>query len=234
MIVTGKTPYLAVIPARAGSKRVPRKNARVIAGRPLLAWSIEHARRCTTPMRVVVSTDDPELQSLALAAGAEAPMLRPAALATDEAPTEPVLLHVLETTPNISATRHILLLPPTSPVRDDGTIDAAIDLYERSGADSLVSVTEESPLQWAGRPEAPVSLYNISARPRQQSVVEEDRRFRENGSIVITSVAGLRASGNRLCGKIVMFVMQAHEGIDVDNEYDLWLAEQWIRSANAD
>lgn len=234
MIVTDECPYLAVIPARSGSKRVPGKNVRLVAGRPLFAWSIEHVRRCTTSMRVVVSTDDAAIRALALQEGAEVPELRPAHLATDESPTEPVLLHVLDTLPGAAAVHHVVLLPPTSPIRDDGTLDEALRLYRESEADSLVSVTEESPLQWRGTCETPVPLYDIAARPRQQCVAPDLRRFRENGSIVITSADLLRSSGNRLGGRIVMFVMGAHEGIDVDSEYDLWLAEQWLRGAHAD
>lgn len=234
MIVPGGTPYLAVIPARSGSKRVPGKNCRLLGGRPLLTWSVEHVRRCATPMRVVVSTDDARIASIAVEAGAEAPFLRPADLATDEAATEPVLLHALDATPGTSEIRCVVLLPPTSPIRDDGSLDTAVALFERLGADCLVSVTEESPLQWRGSPELPVPLYDIGARPRQQSIAADLRRYRENGSIVISSVRGLRVSNNRLHGRTAMYVMARHEGIDIDSEYDLWLAEQWLRSAHAD
>lgn len=234
MIVTEGSPYLAVIPARAGSKRVPGKNIRPVAGRPLLAWSIEHVRRCTTRMRVLVSTDDPRIRDLALEAGAEVPELRPRSLATDESPTEPAILHALDSLSGGGAIEHVILLPPTSPIRDDGTIDAAVAFYETSHSDCLVSVSQESPLLWRGTPSQPVALYDVSDRPRQQSVAEESRCFRENGSIVITSVPALRKTGNRLGGRAVMYVMNAHEGIDVDSEYDLWLAEQWLRRTHAD
>jgi CMP-N,N'-diacetyllegionaminic acid synthase len=233
MIVTGGTPYLAVVPARGGSKRVPGKNIRPVAGRPLLAWTIEHLRQCATPMQLIISTDDPTIRDAAVAEGIEVPWLRPGELAADESPTEPVLIHALDSLADQADIHHVVLLPPTSPVRDPGSIDAAVALYERSGADSLVSVTEESPLQWRGTEGSPVPLYDLSARPRQQSVAQESRRYRENGSIVITSVEGLRSTKNRLCGDIVMYVMGVHEGIDVDSEYDLWLAEQWLRSTHA-
>jgi CMP-N,N'-diacetyllegionaminic acid synthase len=230
MIVSSGTPYLAVIPARGGSKRVPRKNIREIAGRPMLWWTIDHVRRCATPMRLLVSTDDPDIREVALREGAEVPELRPAHLASDDSPTEPVLLRALETVPGgHESIEHVVLLPPTSPVREVGSIDAAIELYQVSGADSLVSVTEESPLQWQGTPESPLPLYDITARPRQQSIAPALRRFRENGSIVITSTKELCRNGNRLGGRIVMYIMAAHEGIDVDTEYDLWMADQWLR-----
>jgi CMP-N,N'-diacetyllegionaminic acid synthase len=229
MIVSNGTRYLAVVPARGGSKRVPRKNIRHVAGRPLLTWTIDHVRRCATPMRLLVSTDDPEIREIALREGAEVPELRPAHLAADDSPTEPVLLRALETVSDDGAIDHIVLLPPTSPVREEGSIDAAIDFFQTSGADSLVSVTEESPLQWRGSPESPLPLYDITARPRQQSIAPALRRFRENGSIVITSTKELGRNGNRLGGRIVMYIMAAHEGIDIDTEYDLWMADQWLR-----
>ena len=171
------------------------------------------------------------MRKLALADGAEAPFLRPSSLALDESPTEPVLLHALRTAAGTEGIEHVILLPPTSPVRDDGSIDAAVQLYEQSGADSLVSVTEVTPLLWSGTPLGPRPLYDTEQRPRQQSVPELQRRYQENGSIVITSVRGLTETGNRICGRTVMFVMKPHEGIDVDSEYDLWLAGQWIRGA---
>ncbi|MDA8290620.1 MAG: acylneuraminate cytidylyltransferase family protein [Actinomycetota bacterium] len=233
MIVPGGTPFLAVVPARGGSTRVPGKNRRPLAGRPLVEWTIAHVARCATPMRLVVSTDSDEIAALAVRAGAEVPFLRPAELATDEAPTEPVLLHALAATPGASEAEHVVLLPPTSPIRRDGTIDAAVARYRELGADSLVSVTEVSPLQWSGPPDAPRALYDTGRRPRLQSVPPEARRYRENGSVVITSVAGLRATGNRICGRTVMYVMTREEGIDVDCEHDFWLADQWLRSNHA-
>jgi N-acylneuraminate cytidylyltransferase len=234
VIVTADSPFLAIVPARGGSKRVPRKNIRRVAGRPLIAWTIEHVRRCSTPMRLIVSTDDPEIRDVALSEGAEVLGLRPATLSTDEAATEPVLLHTLGTLPSTATPEHVILLPPTSPIRDDGSLDAAIALYQNLNADSLVSVTEISPLLWKGSVETPVPLYDISERPRQQSIAPHLRRYSENGSIVITSYEGLRKSGNRLGGKTAMFIMATHEGIDIDTEYDLWMADQWLRRHDAD
>lgn len=233
MIVTSGSEYLAVIPARGGSKRLPGKNLRPLAGRPLFAWSIEHVRTCDRPMRVVVSTDDETIAELAIREGAEVPTLRPAELATDEAPTEPALIHALDTVPRSAEIRHLILLAPTSPVRDGGSLDAAIKLYEEAGADSLVSVTPINPLLWRGEAESPVPLYDVTARPRQQCVTGELSRYVENGSIVVSGVSGLRTTGNRLWGKVVMYVMQPHEGIDVDTAYDLWLAERWMEDDRA-
>lgn len=233
MIVAVGTPYVAVIPARGGSKGIPGKNMRTVAGRPLLAWTVEHVRRATTPMRAVVSTDDPEIAELARELGAEVPVLRPAELATDEAPTEPSVLHAIRTMPQADEVRHVVLLQPTSPVRDDASIDEAIALYERSGAESLVSVVESPPFLWAGPPERAVALYDVDHRPRRQDVPASERKYRETGSIYVTALDHLAATGNRLSHRCCMFVMRPHEGLDIDDEFDLFVADAWLRGANA-
>jgi CMP-N,N'-diacetyllegionaminic acid synthase len=234
MIVTGPSPYLAVIPARAGSRGVPGKNLRVISGLSLVAWSIEHVRRSDTPMQVVVSTDDSAIAEAAAAAGAVVPTLRPRDLATDESPTEPAVLHALETAPHHSAVRHVVLLQPTSPIRDLGSLDASVQQYERSGANSLVSVVEASPFLWRGGACHPEPLYDIDRRPRRQDVAETERRYIENGSIYITDAEFLKKTGNRLCGDVTMFIMKSHEGLDIDTEFDLWVADQHLRAHHAD
>jgi len=234
MIVTDGTPYVAVVPARAGSKGVPRKNLRPVAGRPLFVWSIEHARRARAAMRVVVSTDDPEIAEIAREAGAEVPSLRPADLATDEAPTEPGVIHAVGSLPGAGALEHVVLLQPTSPIRDDGSLDAAIALYETTGVASLVSVVDAHPFLWTGTAEAGVAQYDVEHRPRRQDIAPTDRRYRENGSIYITARHHLFSTGNRLDPRPAMFLMQPHEGLDVDDEIDLLVADVWLRGRHAD
>jgi CMP-N,N'-diacetyllegionaminic acid synthase len=185
-------------------------------------------------MQVVVSTDDSAIAEAAAAAGALVPTLRPRDLATDESPTEPAVLHALETAPHQSAVRHIVLLQPTSPIRDLGSLDAAVQQYERSGANSLVSVVEASPFLWRGGPCHPDPLYDIKQRPRRQDLIEAERRYIENGSIYITDAEFLKTTGNRLCGDITMFIMKSHEGLDIDTEFDLWIADQHLRAHHAD
>lgn len=218
-MATGDATYLAVIPARGGSKGIPGKNGRVVAGRSLLGWSVAHARASARIDRVVVSTDDEGLAALARSAGAEVPSLRPAHLATDEAPTEPVLLHVLD---EVEAAGYrpdaVVLLQPTSPVRLPGRLDRAIAQYEAEGADSLVGVTEVHPFLWRETPEGGVATYDPAARPRRQDLAPADRRFVENGSIYITATDLLRRTGCRLGGRVALHAMDPIEGIDVDDE----------------
>jgi CMP-N,N'-diacetyllegionaminic acid synthase len=214
--------FLAIIPARGGSKSIPRKNLRVVAGKPLIVWSIEQALAANLLDRVVVSTDDAEIAEVASRAGAEVPFLRPAELATDTAPTEPVLLHALNWLEKYDAycPEGVLLLQPTCPVRSDGTINRALQLFIERKADSLVGVREIHPFLWRGV-DFPKASYDFMNRPRRQDVADADQTFEETGSIYITRTEFLRRTGNRLGGKIALFCMGGDESWDVDVEADL-------------
>ncbi len=135
---------LALVPARGGSKSLPRKNARLLAGHPLLAWSIAAARAAHGVTRVVVSTDDEELRAIAVAYGAEAPFLRPADLARDETRDFPVVRHALEWLERHDGWRPALVaqVRPTSPLRPPGLLDAALErLASSPSAHALRVVT---------------------------------------------------------------------------------------------
>lgn len=228
VIVTDSARFAAIIPARGGSKGILRKNLREVAGQPLLAWTIAAVAAATRPMRAVVSTDDEEIAAVARTLGAEVPCLRPAELSGDEAPSEDALLHALDTLEGGADIEAVVMLQPTSPLRLPGTLDAAIDLYEASGSDSLVSVVETSPFLWTGSVTEPVPGYDIDRRPRRQDLDEAQRRYRENGSIYVSAVDVLRSRRNRLGGRITMFVMDPREGVDVDEEVDLRIVAELL------
>lgn len=135
---------LAVIPARGGSKRVPRKNIADFHGKPVIAWAIKAAKEAASVGRVMVNTDDEEIRDIALRHGAEVPFLRPAALAADTMGIEPVLIDTLERLKMDAgyAPDAIALLMPTNPMRTAESIDEAVALFKKTGADSVVTVSE--------------------------------------------------------------------------------------------
>jgi N-acylneuraminate cytidylyltransferase len=138
-----KSQILALIPARGGSKSLPRKNIRLLGGHPLLAYSIAAGRAAAHVDRVIVSTDDPEIAAVARAYGAEVPFLRPADLAQDDTPDLPVFHHALTWLAEKEAFRPevVVQLRPTSPLRPPGLVDRGIEiLAAQSSADSARAV----------------------------------------------------------------------------------------------
>lgn len=216
---------LAVIPARGGSKGVPGKNLRPLAGKPLIAHSIEQALAADSITTVVVSTDDERIAEVAGVAGAQVPFLRPAELATDAAPTEPAMRHALEHMEALNGRYDaIMLLQPTSPLRLPGTLERAIERFDESGADSLLGVVESHAFFWReGSP--PVASFDYRNRPRRQDIPDAYRRFRETGSLYITGRDAFMAENNRLAGRIALFHMNEREGWEIDTETDFAILE---------
>ena len=223
---------LAVIPARGGSKGIPRKNLVPVAGRPLIAWTIAHALESryavTGELDVVVSTEDDEIASVATAYGAQVPFRRPAELAEDTTATEPVVLHAIAA--QVAAGREpdvVVLLQATSPVRTPGTVDRALDQFFSSPVDSLVGVVRQAPFLWRepAPGAAPAPEYDVDRRPRRQDLSLTQWRYRETGSIYVTRRQIYTQHHNRLGGRIGLFVMDEIEGVDIDSRLDLAIAE---------
>src|SRR5688572_14162124 len=143
-------PVIALVPARGGSKRLPGKNVKLLAGKPLIAWTIEAARHSLLVDKVVLSTDDEEIAQIGRVFGAEVPFIRPIELSSDTATTASVVLHAIDRLA-LPATCVLLILQPTSPLRTSSDIDQALFLLEERGAEGVVSVCEceHNPL-WSG------------------------------------------------------------------------------------
>lgn len=219
---------LVVIPVRGGSKGVPRKNLRNVGGRPLVVWTIEQALTIPGDVRVVVSTDDPQIAEVARAAGAEVPFLRPSELAQDTAATEPVVTHTLD---HLAGDGYdpfgVVLLQATSPIRLPGTLERAVERFLVGDLDSLVGVVPQTPFLWH-LTDPPTAEYDVDRRPRRQELDAASFLYRETGSLYVTRPEWYRKNDNRIGGRVELFIMEEIEGIDIDTEADLLVAEQFI------
>jgi N-acylneuraminate cytidylyltransferase len=219
---------LAIIPARGGSKGIPRKNVRMLAGKPLLAHSIEHALAARCVDRVVVSTDDDEIAAVGLQWGAEV-VRRPAEISGDTASSESALLHVLDHLRDAEQYEPdlVVFLQATSPIRPDGCLDEAVATLGAENADALLSVGPLHGFVWRLLPSGPVSFnYDFEHRPRRQDAPED---VIENGSFYVFRPDGIRATGNRLSGKIAVHRMRAVESFQIDEPGDFELMEALLR-----
>ncbi|PPG42712.1 cytidylyltransferase domain-containing protein [Pseudoclavibacter sp. RFBA6] len=229
---------LCVIPVRGGSKGIPGKNRRIVAGKPLVAWTIEQALQARPVMDVLVSTDDEELAAIARDAGAQVPWLRPAHLAEDTTATEPVVEHAIA---EYSAAGRrpdaVMLLQATSPVRLPGTLDRAIAQFIESGVDSMVGAVAQTPFLWqhgADEGDQPKAHFTVDARPRRQELERTQMFYRETGSLYLTRTETYERDHNRLGGTIGIFEMDDVEGVDIDTELDLSIADHQLSQLHRD
>ncbi len=225
---------LCVIPVRGGSKGIPRKNLKPIAGKPLVAWTIEQALDAKATLvpehqvDVIVSTDDVHLAEIAQQYGAEVPFMRPAHLAEDTTATEPVIEHAIEFMTEAGRRPDaVMLLQATSPVRLPGTLERAVRQFASSDSDSMVGVIPIGPFIWAAT-EPPTAQYEVMARPRRQELTRETFRYRENGSMYITKTEIYEEFHNRLAGAIELFMLEDIEGVDIDAPIDFSVAEHQL------
>lgn len=210
---------VAIIPARGGSRRVPRKNVRLTGGKPLIAWTIEAAKKAASVDRVVVTTDDAEIAAVANEYGAEVPFVRPPHLSTDTATSADVVTHVIEALAlNALPNASFVLLQPTSPLRTAGDIDAAA-LLPRS-REAVVSVTPlAEPVQW---------LRTIDAEGRMRRWLERDpddgraeQLYHLNGAIYMMRIARFLDNRELIPSDAIAYVMPPERSLDVDTEFDL-------------
>lgn len=222
---------LALIPARGGSKGIPRKNLASLGGRPLIAWTIDCARRARGVERVVVTTDCAEIAAAARAAGAEAPFLRPAALARDATPGIDPLLHALDWLAYHENYRPgwVLNLQPTSPLRAPADVEAACELAQKPGVTSVVSVTP-SPAHpyWCKRIEGDGRLVDFHAdAPDATRRQELPEAYLLNGAIYLARREALVRERSFYTERTFALVMPRERSVDVDTPFDLELAE-WL------
>lgn len=217
----GPDRVLAVIAARGGSKGLPRKNLAAFRGRPLIHWTILAAQASKRVDRVILSSDDAEIIAAAAEAGCEAPFVREARLATDEAASLNVVLDAVD---RVGGHEVVVLLQPTSPLRTAEDIDGVLAAMEEAGADSCVSVVAAET--------HPYLVYWPDEAGRAQAYVERDgertRRqdfppaFSLNGAVYAARVKWLRRSGGFVVpGETLLYEMPASRSADIDTQSDL-------------
>jgi CMP-N,N'-diacetyllegionaminic acid synthase len=225
---------LGLIPARGGSKRLPGKNTRLLAGKPLIAWSIEQGLRSGTIDRLIVNTDDPEIANLARRCGADVPFMRPPHLAEDTSPVTAAILHAMHT---LSAAGDrfdvVVLLECTSPVRYPGDIDGLVaTLVESDGAGSAVGVvplTHEHPA-WTFRIADGRLEGFFTAAPTAET---SQRQALEDAYLPYSIYASWWDTFERYRlfyqPKTVPYVLKREQMVEVDDEVDLLIAETLMR-----
>ena len=214
---------LALIPARGGSKGIPRKNIKPIAGKPLIAWAIEAAFRSQLLQAVVVSTEDERIAEVARQWGAQVPFLRPPDLAQDDTPGIDPVLHALEQLPEFDA---VLLLQPTSPLRTTEDIDTCIRLAQHTQASSVVSVSEpETHPYWTYRLGTDQRLQTLIDVPPISRRQELPPVYAMNGALYYARVDWLRRHRTFVTSETVAYVMPPERSVDVDTLLDWKLAE---------
>ncbi|MBN2964204.1 acylneuraminate cytidylyltransferase family protein [Sulfurospirillum sp. T05] len=216
--------FLAIIPARGGSKRLPRKNILVLCGKPLVVWSVEAGLKSNYIDRVVVSSDDDEILEISKQHGAET-IKRPDGLASDTAGSFDVIEHAVN---NFEKYDYIVLLQPTSPLRNARHIDEAIGLLEEKNADAIISVAEmdHSPL-WANTLPNDGSMKGF-LRDEVLSKRSQDleKFFRLNGAIYICKTDKLLEEKSFfLKENIFAYKMDRKSSVDIDEEIDFEMAK---------
>ena len=228
--------YVAVIPARSGSRGIPNKTLAPLAGLPLLHYSVQAATKASGIVRVFVSTEDEDIAAQARASGAEV-VHRPAWLSEDDVAMDGVLLHAIgelrDRIPfGFEEQEWMVLLQPTSPLRTHADIDAAITHLEATGGRGLVSVTEQDPEVYKFMTVGKDGFLHGMVSPHAPFMRRQDcpTVVRPNGAIYIYQVAAfLEAEGFYFEG-VVPFVMPPERSVDIDGLEDLALAERLLAS----
>lgn len=221
--------FLAIIPARGGSKRLPRKNVLDLCGKPIIAYSIEAALKSKYIDKVIVSSDDEEILDISKKFGADI-IKRPIDLANDTATTFDTIKHTID---NFEKYDYIVLLQPTSPLRNEKHIDEAIQLLEEKNADAIVSVCEmdHSPL-WSNTLPKDGNMSNFLKdeilNKRSQDL---EKYYRLNGAIYICKTEKLIENKSFfLKDNIFAYIMNRENSVDIDEEIDFKIAEVLIGS----
>jgi CMP-N,N'-diacetyllegionaminic acid synthase len=222
---------LGIVPARGGSKGVPRKNIRLLHGKPLLAYTAKAALESRRLSRVILSTEDEEIAEVGRSCGLDVPFMRPQELAMDSSPTLPVVKHAVAALQALGETFDaVCLLQPSSPLRRSVDIDNSIELLQRTGADSVVSVLpvphEYNPkwVYWQGENgELSISTGDKDPVTRRQDL---PAAFHRDGSIYVTRTEMIVDRDSLYGDSVVAYNMPPECSVNIDTEEDWLKAER--------
>ncbi len=213
---------LAVIPARGGSKGIPRKNVRILKGKPLISYAIEAARNSRYISKVVVSTDDDEIASIANKYGAEV-VLRPENLASDEVPLDPVIYDAIQKVEDKDGVFDIVItIQPTSPLLKTETINKVIQALITNDYDTVLTAVDDRHLSWTK--EGDYFLPKYTKRKNRQYLPSE---FRETGA-VLASKRSVITPESRIGKNVSLYEVDKYESVDIDSPMDWWVAEKLL------
>ncbi|NMB82155.1 MAG: acylneuraminate cytidylyltransferase family protein [Ignavibacteria bacterium] len=225
---------LGIIPARGGSKGVPRKNIRPLCGKPLIAYTIEPALNSIYLDRLIVSTDDEEIADISWKHGASVPFMRPADLANDTAKAIGVVQHALKTMEEIDGVEYpvVVYLEPPAPMKITEDIDTAIKMFYDHKPDSVVSVNEANqfhPILMKkivdGKLE-PIWKPEPEGMPRQ---FYEPKAYMRNGAVYVVKRENI-LKGKFYGDNIVAYVMPLERSVCIDDLNDWYVAEAWMNN----
>jgi len=219
---------LAIIPARSGSKRLPKKNIKLLAKKPLIAWTIEAAVNSGCFDKIIVSTDDETIAEISKKYGADVPFIRPKNLAEDGSKTMDVVFHAIDFLNKIKKNDSITLLQPTSPFRTASDIKNAFKFYRTNvDASGVVSVCKEehSPL-WANTLPPNLSMKGfIRPEVKNKTSQELPDYYRVNGAIYISAYDYMKQNMGFFGYSTFAYIMESEHSIDIDTELDFTIAE---------
>jgi len=223
---------LGIIPARGGSKGVPGKNIRNINGKPLIYYTIEAAKNSGIIDEIVVSTDSMEIAEISKKFGANVPFMRPSELATDEAKSMDVIIHCMNWYLNNRNNRFdlVMLLQPTSPLRNSDDIVKAVDIFINKKANAVISVTEfeHSPF-WINNLPSDGKMDNFVNRSfRNENRQDRGKFYILNGAIYLAKWEYLMKYRDWFYSNSYAYIMPKERSIDIDTEFDFKVAESLI------
>ncbi|WP_045212433.1 cytidylyltransferase domain-containing protein [Desulfonatronovibrio magnus] len=229
-MIQGKK-ILSVIPARGGSKGVPGKNIRLLAGKPLIAWTIEEAKKSKYIDRLVLSSEDQEIISIAKSFGCDVPFVRPTDLAADETPGVDPIIHALQKLPGYDI---VVMLQPTSPLRKVEDIDECLEFFIKQKAFVCVSVSEvKKTPYWMFSMD---NNYHIHKLMDNKDIISRrqnlPKAYMPNGALFVAEADYLQQNRSFYTSDTLGYLMPQDRSQDIDSEMDLFCTECFMGKNN--